>query len=63
MTKYRAGIVGLSWMGWLYDVARRPSATLGPSGTPKGMPSLRDDCDPPPMAHSGKEGSLDVSRG
>lgn len=56
MATYRAGIVGLGWMGWLYDVATRPSTALGPSGTPAGLPPLRADRDPPPMAHPGKEG-------
>ena len=56
MKKYRAGVIGLGWMGWLYDVATRPPVNLGPSATTPGMPPLRDDRDPPPMAHPGKEG-------
>ncbi len=60
---YRAGVIGLGWMGWLYDVATRPPTNLGPGAAPKGMPELRPDRDPPPMAHPGKEGLTDSHAG
>lgn len=68
MLRYRAGIVGLGWTGWLYDVAKRPPTTLGLSGTPTGMPPVSSsaiDCASKtamnrlttnPTAHPGKEG-------
>ena len=56
MRTCRAGIVGLGWMGWLYDVATRTPAEFPPKSGPVGMPSLRPDRDPPPMAHPGREG-------
>ena len=55
-TVLRAGVVGLGWTGWLYDVATRPPVSLGPSAVPRGMPELRPDRDPPPTAHPGSEG-------
>ena len=60
---YRAGVVGLGWTGWIYDVATRPSTDLGPGAVPKGMPELRPDRDPPPTAHPGQEGLPDSHAG
>jgi len=56
VTTYRVGLVGLGWMGWLYDVASRGDAHYGRSGPETPMPPMRPDRDPPPMAHPGGEG-------
>ena len=60
---YRAGVIGLGWTGWLYDVATRPPTELGADAVPVGMPELRSDRDPPPMGHPGKEGLPDSHAG
>ena len=59
----RAGVIGLGWTGWLYDVATRPDTKLGPSAVRDGMPPLRDDRDPPLMSHPGREGLTDSHAG
>ena len=56
MATYRAGLIGLGWMGWLYDVASRRQEHYGRSGRGSPMPPLRPDRDPPPTAHPGREG-------
>jgi predicted dehydrogenase len=56
MVKYRAGLIGLGWMGWLYDVATRTEDDYGRAGKTTPMPPLRPDRDPPPTAHPGREG-------
>lgn len=56
MATYRAGLIGLGWMGWLYDVATRQQANYGRAGRDTPMPPLRPDRDPPPTAHPGREG-------
>ena len=56
MATYRAGVIGLGWMGWLYDVATRQQANYGRAGRDTPMPPLRPDRDPPPTAHPGREG-------
>ena len=59
MGKYRAGLIGLGWMGWLYDVATRTKDDYGRAGQNTPMPPLRADRDPPPTAHPGREGLPD----
>ncbi len=55
MTTYRAGIIGLGRMGWLYDAATTyPPSVLDEAGQPTQLPALRHDLSP--MAHPGKEG-------
>lgn len=54
MAIYRAGIVGLGWMGWLYNVATR---TPKP---PAGMPPLREDRDAPPIWHLSADARLSI---
>lgn len=60
---FRAGVIGLGWTGWLYDVAARPHTSLGPGAVADGMPELRPDRYPPPMAHPGREGLTDSHAG
>jgi predicted dehydrogenase len=57
--RYRAGIVGLGWIGWLYDVADRPDPSLGPGSDIPGLPPLRVRPGEPvvaPAGHAGQEG-------
>jgi len=61
VTRYRAGIVGLGRMGWLYDAAvydraqARPPAVRDPTGALTTLPPLMAGS-PSPAAHPGREG-------
>ncbi len=61
MSTYRAGIIGLGRMGWLYDAARydrsseRPPSVHDESGHATTFPALRE-APPSPVSHPGKEG-------
>ena len=57
MTTYRAGVIGLGRMGWLYDASLPyPPSVREEDGTVNELPPLRDHSDIPPMEHPGKEG-------
>ena len=57
MTTYRAGVIGLGRMGWLYDASLPyPPSVQDEDGTPTELPPLRDHSDIPPTEHPGKEG-------
>ena len=57
MTRYRAGVIGLGRMGWLYDASLPyPPSVRDEDGTPTELPPLRDHPDLPPTEHPGKEG-------
>ena len=49
MATYRAGLIGLGWMGWLYDVASRRQEHYGRSG--RGSPMPPAAAGPRPAAH------------
>ena len=57
MTTYRAGVIGLGRMGWLYDASLPyPPSVREEDGTLNELPPLRDRPDIPPTEHPGKEG-------
>ena len=57
MTTYRAGVIGLGRMGWLYDASLPyPPSVREEDGTLNELPPLRDHSDIPPTEHPGKEG-------
>ena len=57
MTTYRAGVIGLGRMGWLYDASLPyPPSVRDEDGTTTELPPLRDHPDLPPTEHPGKEG-------
>lgn len=57
MKRYRAGVIGLGRMGWLYDAAvPYPPSVRDEAGKISGLPPLRDHADSNPADHPGKEG-------